>query len=83
MSRQRALWLTSRSMSGRNGSSRGTSCASSLATTAMVPSGLPSSCATAAASEPSDDRRCSRASAIWVSVSAASMLRASAATRET
>ncbi len=53
---------------------------SSLATTAIVASGLPSSCAAAAASAPTAETRCSRARASWVAATASRSRRASAAT---
>ena len=51
---------------------------SSLATTAIVASGLPSSCAAAAASAPTAETRCSRARASWVAATASRSRRASA-----
>ena len=55
----------------------GRSRTSSLATTAIVASGLPSSCAAAAASAPTAETRCSRASASWVAANASRSRRAS------
>ena len=48
----------------------------------MVASGVPNSCAAAAASPPSADSRCSRASTDWVTFRASSMRPASAAARQ-
>jgi hypothetical protein len=53
---------------------------SSLATTAMVASGEPSSCAAAAANPPSAVNRCSRDNSWRATASASDMRRASSAT---
>jgi len=52
-----------------------------LGTSAMVASGVPSSCAAAAANPPKAARRCSRVNIPWVAASASDMLRASMAMR--
>ena len=55
---------------------------SSRATTAMVPKGVPSSCAAAVASAPSAANRCSRARASWVAARPADMRAPSLAMRQ-
>ena len=65
------------------GLSFGSSRAISWATKAMVPSGVPSSWAAAAASAPTAEARRSRSSAIWVAERASDIRRASSDTLET
>ena len=80
---QRSAWARSSSASSCRCGRSASSSTSSVETSLIVASGVPSSCAAAATTPPSALSCCSRASAIWVAASACDIEKVSSVTRRT